>query len=112
VLRVYPGVSLAIFVVSVVIVAPLVEELLFRGLLLRAAMWRFGFWPGAFASSLFFGLAHAPGGVTWQSALFLTVMMTVFGLLQCVLVRRTGRLTPGIGVHATLNSLAAFLTIG
>ena len=96
----------AVLVISfaAVVVAPLLEEVLFRGLVLRGLMLRFGFWPAATVSSVCFGLAHAPGvGLT---AVPLVVATAVFGLGQCVLTRITGRLGPAVGVHALRNAVA------
>jgi membrane protease YdiL (CAAX protease family) len=58
-----------------------------------------------------FGLLHAPGGESWEGAAALVVMITAFGVLQCLLVRRTGILGPAIGVHAALNLLAISLAL-
>lgn len=90
--------------VAAVVVAPVLEELLFRGLVLRGLMLRIGFWPAAIISSAFFGLFHAQG--TAEESLLLAVATGVFGLGLCVLVRRTGRLGPAVGVHALRNALA------
>lgn len=89
---------------AAVVVAPVLEEVLFRGLVLRGLMLRIGFWPAALASSVCFGLFHAPGlGVR---AVPLVVATGVFGLGQCLLTRITGRLGPAIGVHALRNAFA------
>lgn len=98
-------ITIVLFVV-VVVLAPFVEELVFRGLVLRALMRRFGFAIAAIVSSALFGLAHAHEEPTLIGATIITVMMFTFGLLQCFLVRRTGRLVPAIGVHMTLNGVA------
>lgn len=103
-LRDEPALTVLIVVLLAVVVAPVVEELLFRGLVLRGLMLRIGFWPAALVSSAFFGLFHAQG--TAAEAVLLAVATGVFGLGLCVLVRRTGRLGPAIGVHAVRNALA------
>lgn len=90
--------------VAAVIVAPVLEELLFRGLVLRGLMLKIGFWPAAVVSSAFFGVFHAQG--TGLEAVPIVVATGVFGLGLCVLVRRTGRLGPAIGVHALRNAIA------
>jgi membrane protease YdiL (CAAX protease family) len=101
----------AALLVAGVAAAPVVEELAFRGLLLRALMRRLSFTWAAVISSVLFGLLHAPGGSSWASAVALVVMITAFGFLQCLLVRRTGILGPAIGVHATLNLVVIGLTL-
>ena len=99
-----PWGSVVVLAVLAVVVAPVVEELLFRGIVLRGLMLRLGFWPSATASSAFFGLFHAQGSAA--EALLLAVATGVLGVGLCVLVRRTGRLAPAIGVHALRNALA------
>jgi membrane protease YdiL (CAAX protease family) len=89
------------------IIAPVVEELLFRGLLLRAITARYGFAIGAIVSSLLFGLAHAYEEPTWGGVLLIVSLMTTFGVLQCLLVRKTGRLATTIAVHM-LSNLGVF----
>lgn len=99
-----PRASVVLLAVLAVVVAPVVEELLFRGVVLRGLMLRVGFWPAAITSSALFGVFHAQGSPAEAS--LLAVATGVFGLGLCVLVRRTGRLAPAIGVHAVRNALA------
>lgn len=103
-LREEPWASVLVLAVLAVVVAPVVEELLFRGIVLRGLMLRTGFWPAAITSSALFGLLHAQGSAA--EAMLLAVATGVFGVGLCVLVRRTGRLGPAIGVHALRNALA------
>lgn len=100
---------LVVFAVLAVGVAPVVEELLFRGLVLRGLMLRAGFWPAAVVSSALFGAFHAQG--TDTGSVLLITANGVLGLGLCVLTRRTGRLGPGIGVHAVRNALAVLLVV-
>jgi membrane protease YdiL (CAAX protease family) len=103
--------ALVVVCISAVLVAPVVEELFFRGLLLRATMRRFSFWPSAVLTSTVFGLAHAPQGESGVAALVLTVNIGVFGVLQAMLVRRTARLGPAMVVHGIRNALAVVVTL-
>jgi membrane protease YdiL (CAAX protease family) len=102
-LRDEPVVAVLLVGVLAVVVAPVVEELLFRGLVLRGLMLGIGFWPAAVVSSAFFGLFHAQA--TGLRGLPIVAATGVFGLGLCVLVRRTGRLGPAIGVHALRNAI-------
>ena len=103
-LRDEPLWSLLAFVVLATAVAPVLEELLFRGLVLRGLMMRVGFWPAALVSSVCFGLFHAQS--LGRDSVVIVVATAVFGLGLCLLTRRTGRLGPGIGVHALRNAVA------
>lgn len=110
-LRDEPLPSLLLFVVLATAVAPVLEELLFRGLVLRGLMLRIGFWPAATVSSLFFGVFHAQS--LGRDSVVIVAATAVFGLGLCVLTRRTARLGPGIGVHALRNAVAIlFATSG
>jgi len=108
-LRYQPPMALLGYVLLAVTVAPVLEELLFRGLVLRGLMLRLGFWPAALVSSAGFGLFHAQDA--GPGSTLLIVALAVLGLGLCVLTRRTGRLGPAIGVHAVRNAVAVYLAV-
>jgi len=89
-----------VLVLVVVVGAPVVEELFFRGLLLRSLQARIGSVGAVIVSGLLFGLAHF-------EPLQLPVL-ALFGVVLGVLALRTGRLGPGICAHAAFNSLAVY----
>ena len=92
--------ALAGVAVLVCIVAPVVEELFFRGFLFPA-LGRIMHWiPAALLAGAVFGGIHAGG----TPAIFL-VPLAVLGFRLCLLYRRTGSLLPGMGVHAFNNAL-------
>lgn len=103
--------GLVLTAISTVLVAPLVEELGFRGVVLRGVLRRSGFWTAALVSSALFGMLHALGAARAAAIPMLVLATALFGLLQCVLVRRTGRLGPAIGVHAGMNALVLVLAV-
>ncbi len=86
--------------VLVCVVAPIVEELFFRGFLFPALQRIMGWIPAALLAGAIFGGVHAGG----TPAIFL-VPLAVLGVLLCTLYRRTGSLLPGMGVHAFNNAL-------
>ena len=90
-------------VLVVVVLAPITEELMFRGLLLRSFMRRLSFWPAALISTALFAVFHVYEVHTVLGAVTLAASVGVLGLGNCWLVRITGRLTPGIMVHASLQ---------
>src|SRR3954449_6317836 len=98
--------SVVVLVLTVVVLAPITEELMFRGLLLRSFLRRMSFWPAALLSSLLFAAFHVYEVRTVLGAVTLALSVGALGLLNCFLVRITGRLTPGIMVHATYNALS------
>jgi membrane protease YdiL (CAAX protease family) len=101
--------TLALVAVAILvgIVAPVVEELFFRGFLF-GALGRTMHWVlAALVTGFVFGAIHAGG----TPAVFL-VPLAVLGALLCVLYRRTGSLLPGMGVHAFNNALALAVAMG
>lgn len=87
--------DLALILLSVVVMAPLVEELFFRGLLLQSLARRFGDPVGIVVSSALFAAVHLEWVV--MPGLFL------FGLIAAVITRRTGRLGMAWFMHASFN---------
>jgi membrane protease YdiL (CAAX protease family) len=102
---------LVVIVLVTVVMAPMVEELLFRGLLLRAMMRRISFWPAAIIDAAIFGIAHAPQVETWSGRIYLAGQIGTFGFIQCLLVRRTARLGPAMVVHGYENAVAVGLAL-
>lgn len=98
------GVGLVLMGLGVVIVAPIVEELYFRGLLLRTIERRWGIAVAVIGSSLFFGATHfqllqLPG-------------LTLAGLVFAMAVVRTKRIGAAIAVHVGFNATTfALLTV-
>jgi CAAX protease family protein len=83
------------------VIAPICEELLFRGYIFTALRsWR-GTWPAAVITALLFGGVHAGSAPALDLA---PLAMLGFGL--CVLYRYTGSLYPCIATHALNNSIA------
>ncbi len=88
--------GVVLLVLIVVIGAPIVEELFFRGLVQRAVGRRFGPGWSIAASSLLFGLAHFQ---TLQAP-----ALVALGIVLGLLAHRTGRLGPGIATHMVFNA--------
>jgi membrane protease YdiL (CAAX protease family) len=98
--------ELAITVFSLVVLAPLGEELLFRGLLLRALVRRLRFWPSAIISSLLFASAHPDSYVLWPRA----IALALTGLALAWLYRRRGYWA-SVTAHATVNIVASIALV-
>lgn len=103
--------SIVVLALVAVVLAPVTEELMFRGLLLRSFLRRMSFWPAAVLSSLLFALFHVYEVHTLLGAVTLALSVGALGLGNCFLVRITGRLTPGIMVHATYNALTLLVAV-
>jgi hypothetical protein len=96
-----PLAALCLFVI-VVIGAPIIEEIAYRGLWLRAAERRWGLALGVIVSSIVFGLVH------FQP--YDTPILIGIGLVLGALAARYGRLGPAIWAHAAFN-FTAFVAI-
>lgn len=82
------------------VVAPVGEELLFRGVLFGALRRRWSFWPAALASSLIFGAIHV---IPLQ-----VIMAALLGLALCWARERSRTLTAPVLIHV-VNNLVAFI---
>jgi membrane protease YdiL (CAAX protease family) len=83
------------------IVAPIAEEILFRGFIFNALRgWR-GTMTAAVITGLLFGAVHAGSAPVLD-----LVPLAALGFGLCLLYRRTGSLYPGIGAHSLNNSIA------
>ncbi|HEY5793087.1 MAG TPA: type II CAAX endopeptidase family protein, partial [Chthoniobacterales bacterium] len=87
---------------SIVLVAPVVEELIFRGYAYSGWMAKLGFWGAALLSSLLFMACHLQYG--WSGLLEIFFL----GILLAAVRWKTGSVYPCIALHV-LNNLAGYL---
>lgn len=96
--------ALWIVLVSAVVLAPIVEELFFRGLCLRAIERRFGTTAAVLGSTFLFTLPHFANPSLTGTAVLFSVIGSV-GLLLALVVVKTGRLGPAVIAHALFNAV-------
>ncbi len=96
--RAVTPIDITLLMLGVVVGAPIVEELFFRGLALRAFERRWGPVRGVLASSVLFGAVH----LQWLQF----PGLVAFGIITALLVRRYGRLGPAIWAHISFNLMA------
>ena len=87
----------------VIAVAPVIEEVFFRGFLYRALRSRFGVLSAAAIDGVLFGIVHHD--YTAEGWLIVPPL-GVLGFIFCLVYERTGSLFPVIGLHAFNNALA------
>lgn len=92
-----PGFFTYYLVITAVVIAPVFEEMLFRGLFYQTFKKRFGYLRAAVISSGLFSLLH------FNAAQFLPVMG--LGALLCFIFEYTGSLVPVIVLHMFNNGL-------
>ena len=96
-----PNLLIAISAVLVIgLVAPVTEELFFRGFVFAGLRSRWSLWPSAIVVGLIFGIVHAPTGLT------AVVPLAALGVALCWLYDRTGSLWPCVAAHVVNNGLA------
>lgn len=103
-------IPLALTFVSLVILPPLVEELVFRGFLFGGLRRAFSPVITALIVSILFALPHSwqstDGSTLWNAA----IDTFALSLVLCYLREKTGAIWAGVGLHA-LKNLVAFLAI-
>ena len=83
------------------VIAPICEEVLFRGFIFRSLRnWR-GVWPAAAITGILFGLVH---GLSAPAVDLLP--LGVLGFVLCLVYERAGSLYPCIALHVLNNAIA------
>ncbi|MGE9267782.1 MAG: CPBP family intramembrane glutamic endopeptidase [Verrucomicrobiales bacterium] len=88
---------------SAVIVAPLAEEIIFRGYIYRVTRHYSGIWIGALFSGILFGVIH------FNVLGF--PLLALFGIVLALLYERMKTIWVPIACHAAFNGFQVFLTI-
>lgn len=84
--------------ITLVILAPVAEEMIFRGFLFGKLRQRINFWWTAVVVSVVFGFVH----LQWNVG----IDVFALSLVLCFLREKTGSIWAGIGVHMIKNVLA------
>lgn len=101
------GAALGLAAVAAVVMAPVLEELVFRGILFQALGRRLGMLPGAMLSGVLFAMVHLEvSGPAYQLAL------AVLGTWFAIAFNRTRSLVVPIVAHATFNGLQIAAAVG
>ena len=93
--------GVVLVIIRTVILAPVAEELIFRGLLFKRTESLLGFWPAALISAAIFGIYHLN--------LAQGIYAFLFGILFCLVYRRFGNLFACILMHVCANLLSVIL---
>jgi CAAX protease family protein len=106
-----PAIGTALTIVYAIVIAPVGEELFFRGVLFRSLRDRHGFWVGAMGSAVGFALIHYIPGSAVDAALLMIVMFFT-GLALCFLYERRGTIVAPLAAHVTFNVIGILLILG
>ena len=93
-----PVVVIAITGFAAAIGAPVAEEIFFRGFVYRTLRNRMSVAPACLIVGVSFGLGHT------QYPLLVRPVLMAFGVIACLLYKRTGSLLPGIAVHSFIDA--------
>ena len=99
------GAKLAVIAIAAGLLAPIFEELLFRGVLLRALLPRMGPNWAIAVSAVTFGAVHFLGGNPLGTLAVLPALIGI-GAISGVLAVRSGELSQSILLHMGFNLLA------
>ncbi|PIE93062.1 CPBP family intramembrane metalloprotease [Bacillus fungorum] len=99
--RIQNSIQSIIYVLSVAIITPVKEEILFRGILYRFLEKKYNFLVGIIISSFIFGILH--GG--------LLMTATIMGMVLAMLYKKTQSIIPSIILHIVWNLLVSISMI-
>ncbi|MEW6059460.1 MAG: CPBP family intramembrane glutamic endopeptidase [Actinomycetota bacterium] len=103
-----PAIGLVASAVYAVVIAPIHEELFFRGILFRSIRDRHGFGAGVVGSGLAFGLIHYHEGPALNSLLLMSIMVFT-GIGLAWVYERRGNIVANTVAHATFNTIGLIL---
>jgi uncharacterized protein len=100
------GITTVLAFVAAVVMAPIMEEVIFRGMLFQALKRRAGLWPAAIISGVLFAAVH----VEVTQPLFSSGLL-LLGVAFALALHRTGSLLVPIIGHAVFNLIVVVVTI-
>lgn len=100
------GIQVVLVAAAVVLVAPVIEELLFRGVLVCALLRRMSRSGAVAVSALVFGSAHVLGDPSVGSLVALPAIV-ILGVVLAVQTVRTGSTARAVMIHMGFNAFSA-----
>jgi membrane protease YdiL (CAAX protease family) len=102
------GAPAVLAIIVAVVIAPITEEVIFRGALFRSLRGAMGMWPAAIVSSLVFAVIHIE--VVLSQPLALSGLF-LLGVAFAIALQRTGSLIVPILAHAVFNATSIGLAL-
>lgn len=90
-----------IYILSVAVITPVKEEIMYRGILYRFLEKKYHFLVGIIVSSVVFGLLHGGFPVTAM----------IMGMVLAILYKKTQSIFPSIILHITWNLIVSIIAI-
>ena len=97
--------------VLALVIAPVTEELFYRGILYRGVRDRHGVALGVLASALLFGASHLVAA-PWRDALFLQTIMVFTGAGLALIYERRANLVADVAAHMAFNVIGLLFIFG
>lgn len=109
------GTAVVVAVFAAVFLAPVVEEVIYRGVLFQALRERIGLWPGMVISAALFGLMHIDTVLQadgFDPVGFIPMMgIVLLGVWLAAAFHKTGSIVVPIVGHAAFNGIAVGLAL-
>ena len=102
------GWQIPVIALAIVVLAPVTEELLFRGALLRSLLRKISPDAAVFVTAAVFGLVHALGDPSIGTLIALPAII-LLGIVSGYQAVKTGNLSRSIMLHMGFNALSAVL---
>ncbi|WP_010632553.1 CPBP family intramembrane glutamic endopeptidase [Sporolactobacillus vineae] len=93
-----------VFLLTVSIVGPILEEIVFRKILFGSMRHKIGFWFAALISSLIFAVMHQD--------LHNLLVYVLIGVFLCFTYQMTHRIAVNMFMHATMNTVVVLISYG
>lgn len=88
---------------AVIVVAPVTEELFFRGFFYRALRTRFRIWSAVLIDSAVFTVIH----IQYIGTPEIFIVIAAFAAMACLVYEKTGSIFACIAIHAAFNTVAS-----
>jgi membrane protease YdiL (CAAX protease family) len=98
-------------ILSAVIVAPLAEEIYFRGMVFQALRGPIGRWGAILLSAVIFAAAHVIAEPTWAGGALVFALILPLGIILAWVFDRRGSLVTPIAIHAVFNAITMALML-
>lgn len=95
--------------VSLVVLPPFVEEVIFRGFIFSGLRSKLRFLPTAFITSVLFAVLHLQFGSSTPLLWVAAIDTFILSFVLCFIREKTNSIWPTVGVHAIKNGIAFML---